>query len=82
MKTIKNQKVKLKNSGKETSFGEILRDCVNVIPQNGLTTEDIIKRIQVLTAIKESEDGKTDIKLEDADHATALKCVTPCVGAW
>ncbi len=70
MKVIKNKKIKLDNAQEDTTYGELLKACVNFPGQEGFTIDEIEKRLRIRKAI-----GKTKIELEDADYAIALQCI-------
>ncbi|MCP4161568.1 MAG: hypothetical protein GY760_15960 [Deltaproteobacteria bacterium] len=68
MKVIKNKEIQIKD--KKSSFGDLLKACINAPDQNGFTIEDIEKRLRILKGI-----GEKEIKLEDADHNTAVEVI-------
>jgi len=71
MKTFLEKKITIK--GKSSSYGELLLACVNNVPKDGFTVEEMQERGRIVDAVKTAKDGK--IKLEDADYERALVLV-------
>ncbi len=68
MKVIKNKEILIKDQ--KSTYGDLLKACVNAPDQNGFTIEDIEKRLRILKGIVEKE-----IKLEDADYNMAMETI-------
>jgi len=71
MKTFSDKKVTIK--GKSSSYSELLLACVNSVPKDGFTVEEMRARGRVIDAVESVEDG--EIKLEDADYQKAVSYV-------
>jgi hypothetical protein len=69
MKKIENRKVEIKIEGRDEplkiSYSKWLLDATNLLPQSGLTPEEIETRLRIRDVIKLAEEK--DIPIEDAD---------------
>jgi len=78
MKDIVNKLATMHINGEDKTFtvADMLKDCVNVIPKEGLSPDDIGKRLRVLKVVNQAKDEQlTTLSFEDADFKTACDCV-------
>jgi len=79
MKDINNKFATIQINGTDKVFtvAELLKEAVNVIPKEGLTPDQIQKRLRVLKVVNQAKDENlTTLSFEDADFKTACDCVT------
>lgn len=80
MKNVVNKlgTLMINNEPKTLTVADLLRDCINAIPKEGLSVSDIQNRLRVIKVVNQvKEENATTISLEDADFKTACDCVKP-----
>jgi len=78
MKTIQNlfDTVTINGEERTLTVGDLLKECVNVIPKDGLNVEDIAARLKIVNVINQAKaNNETSLIFEDADFKTAASCV-------
>jgi len=79
MKEIEIKKTSVKNTkkGMDTreflDYSDFIKACVNHLPKNGFSTDDVRKRTRIIEALEAQKDGK--INLEDADLIILKDCI-------
>ena len=76
MKTIPNLTLKIKETegGKNATSASLLRFCLAQPPEQGFDFATMRARNRIADVLNKVKAGG-EIKLEDADHATAVACV-------
>ena len=73
MKTFINKKTEITFEGKPSGFANLAMIALNTPPQGGWTTDEMRKRIKVLTKLDKQE-LEAKIELEDAEFDTIHDC--------
>ena len=71
MKTFENKTISIKGS-EPSKYSDLLKICLDSIPQGGLTTSEMKARLKVATAL---DNAAENIQLEDADHDKLVSLV-------
>ena len=78
MKNVNNKfaTIQINEENKTFTVADLLKEAVNVIPKDGLTSELIQKRLRVMAVVNQAkEENAATLTFEDADFKTAVECV-------